>query len=363
MMHFFFKQIHPDLTPHFPFEAKSINQKSLAELNAYIDHLDRRPSRPPSLSPLQHVEPPVVTRTLSFFKAYRTRRGRLLPGRVQQFRMVLPTIPPGASVIDRDHIAAVLIRDLEVALSEGGGPFVSEPQPSPLFTPKNFQRDELTRLWERQTEDAMKKQAVYQVDEKYQRRMLWQRWFFHKYQNQLLRKAISTKNTRRRKKKLAAVNEQAMTKVRAKFGDDPETPPEDVQAHLDRVRIIESGYHPDLVFVQPGLSPEHRKEGIRRVCGLNLTKESDVWLLENMWKAMREDRVAVPLIIGPKDSYATSETHGFITIPYDFDVWALADFLEEHLEDARDARAQEVGGLRIRYHDEHETDSSSGVVE
>ena len=98
-----------DLTPHFPFEAKSINQKSLAELNAYIDHLDRRPSRPPSLSPLPHVEPPVVTRTLSFFKAFRTRRGRLLPGRVQQFRVVLPTIPPGASVIDRDHIAAVYV--------------------------------------------------------------------------------------------------------------------------------------------------------------------------------------------------------------------------------------------------------------
>ena len=75
-------------------------------------------------------------------------------------------------------------------------------------------------------------------------------------------------------------------------------------------------------------------------------------------------------------------------IPYDFDVWALADFLEEHLEDARDARSQvkpidtwtadavsfgrsvylcqvlkEVGGLRMRYHDEQETDSSSGAVE
>ena len=48
-------------------------------------------------------------------------------------------------------------------------------------------------------------------------------------------------NTRRRKKKLAAVDEQAMAKVQAKFGDDPETPPEDVQVRETPARSTQFG--------------------------------------------------------------------------------------------------------------------------
>ena len=35
----------------------------------------------------------------------------------------------------------------------------------------------------------------------------------------------------------------------------------------DPLRVLQGGFHPDLVFMAPGLSESQRREAIRRVCG------------------------------------------------------------------------------------------------
>jgi hypothetical protein len=106
-----------------------------------------------------------------------------------------------------------------------------------------------------------------------------------------------------------------------------------------KIRVIESGFHPDLVFFAPDLSNEEREEGIGRVCGVNLIKESDSWLLENVWKAVRKDRTpSVPIVLS--HSFQANTEGGCLEIPYDFDLEKLCDFLEDNLELVRDARRQ-----------------------
>ena len=47
------------------------------------------------------------------------------------------------------------------------------------------------------------------------------------------------------------------------FGDD-------VMNRKLKIDMIEDGYHPDLVFLNPETGPNERREAIRRCCGMNL---------------------------------------------------------------------------------------------
>eukprot|EP00920_Eleutheroschizon_duboscqi_P041703 GHVT01100213.1.p1 GENE.GHVT01100213.1~~GHVT01100213.1.p1 ORF type:complete len:561 (-),score=9.52 GHVT01100213.1:152-1834(-) len=123
-----------------------------------------------------------------------------------------------------------------------------------------------------------------------------------------------------------------------------------VQLHLDGI------FHPFLVFLDRTLSIEQRQEARKTVLGKNLQNEAEMWLLHNLFRALmskghehsihttgttnrpRSMGLPVPLVIATV--YDASSPLGFIKVPYNFNVWQLADFLEEHLERVRECRVQ-----------------------
>lgn len=90
----FIREVHPDLTPSFPEVARRTNQRSLAQLNAYVDRLEA--ARAPKLE-----DGPEVTRELPFFRAMRTRSGREILGRVHPMRLALNSVPVMANASER----------------------------------------------------------------------------------------------------------------------------------------------------------------------------------------------------------------------------------------------------------------------
>ncbi|CAE7546676.1 unnamed protein product [Symbiodinium pilosum] len=60
---------------------------------------------------------------------------------------------------------------------------------------------------------------------------------------------------------------------------------------------------------------------------MNLASDADFWLLENLWKAMRDKPPPVPLVIA--ESGYKAHLAGFIQVPWDFTVDGLCDILEE----------------------------------
>ncbi|CAK0842274.1 unnamed protein product, partial [Prorocentrum cordatum] len=168
--------------------------------------------------------------------------------------------------------------------------------------------------------------------------------YARKYEFQLWRRYSRIKNGRRRRAKLAAVDAKVQEKLSARFSAPPA--PAEVEREEERdeqaamVRVLQSGFHPDLVFVAPGVGGDRRREAIRRVCGMNLESDADFWLLENLWKAMRGDPPPVPLVVGDA-GYRAHAAAGFLEVPWDFTVPGLCDLLEEHLDDVR-------AGLRRR---------------
>eukprot|EP00929_Paragymnodinium_shiwhaense_P118457 TRINITY_DN90380_c0_g1_i1.p1 TRINITY_DN90380_c0_g1~~TRINITY_DN90380_c0_g1_i1.p1 ORF type:complete len:427 (-),score=78.18 TRINITY_DN90380_c0_g1_i1:413-1693(-) len=329
LMGSFLRSVHPDLTPDFPEEALRINQRSLSELNAYVDRLESSASR--------LEDGPEVSRQLPFFRNHVTRSGKLLPGRVLPFRLQLPSLPVLASDVEKEYAAARLIRDAEVVLEHAAGVFSDQPEVPSLFTSKNAGRDAFDKLWWRQTREEMVFEAIHGPDDAEVRRQAAMVVFAQKYEYQMLRKVLKIKNNQRRRRKLAAVKEVVEDKVRARFPDpaiSDRQVSEEKQDKEDVARIIKGGFHPDLVFVVPDLSQEQRREAISRVCGLNLQAEADIWLLENLWKAMRETPPPVPLVVAQEGYKAHMET-GFVQVPWDFTVTGVCDLLEEHLDDVR----------------------------
>jgi len=109
-----------------------------------------------------------------------------------------------------------------------------------------------------------------------------------------------------------------------------------------KMKLILSGYHPDLVFFRPHLSDDQRNIGLAHVCGENLETESQVWLLENVWDAMRKTSTpSVPLVLS--DKWDASLDGGYIEVPFDFNLNDLVDFLEDNLEPVRIARKNLLG--------------------
>eukprot|EP00403_Amphidinium_massartii_P024851 CAMPEP_0178387294 /NCGR_PEP_ID=MMETSP0689_2-20121128/9000_1 /TAXON_ID=160604 /ORGANISM="Amphidinium massartii, Strain CS-259" /LENGTH=434 /DNA_ID=CAMNT_0020007655 /DNA_START=152 /DNA_END=1452 /DNA_ORIENTATION=+ len=347
LMSDFIKQVHPDLTPQFPETARQVNQSSLGELNALIDKLEA--SRDLSLE-----DGPEAGREIPFFRSYVTRAGRELPGRVLQLRLPLPALQVGASEDDREFAAVRLIRDAELVIERTAGGFSDQPQVPPLFTQPGAGRCAFDKLWWQQTREEMLRLSMEGPSEEELRRQALVKVFAEKYEYRLLRRYTRIKNTRRRRLKLAKVESKVESLLEQRFGSEalkpiPEEESEEevlAEASKAAARLARMGFHPDLVFLVQGLDETKRREAVRRVCGMNLEKESDVWLLENLWKAMRESPPAVPLVVAHAD-YRAHVDKGFVQVPYDFTVAGLCDLLEEWLDDVRDGLARRRSGYRM----------------
>eukprot|EP00435_Cladocopium_sp_Y103_P075932 s29_g69.t1 len=326
----FIRAVHPDLSPEFPEEARRINQRSLAELNAFIDILEKDGPRP-------FDDGPESAHELPFFRAFRTRLGRVVPQKVEPLSVTLPSLPAAAQEAEKEFAAAYLIRGAQVALESSSSTFSDRPDVPKLFTQKGAGRAAFDKLWWQQTQEELLRDALHGPDDAEVRLHVAKRVFACKYASQLMRRYQRIKNNQRRKLRIAQLDEVVEAKIKEKFHsvEPSEEAAREENEKKDPLRVLQGGFHPDLVFMAPGLSETQRREAIRRVCGMNLA-EADFWLLENLWKAMRSGPPPpVPLVIAEKDYKAHGS--GFIQIPWDFSVSSLCDLLEEHLESTREA--------------------------
>lgn len=102
-----------DQTHSFPEEARAVNSKSLSELNAYIDKLQRllassaspQSSSPSPGSAFLVSEEPFVGKTLLFFVPYKTASGRVLDARVRPVRVHLTSIGLSPSRSEVENLA------------------------------------------------------------------------------------------------------------------------------------------------------------------------------------------------------------------------------------------------------------------
>lgn len=399
MMRFFVRAVHPDIAQSLPSAAREVNQKSLMSLNAYIDRLDGDRS---SASDPQKPVTPFVACSLPFFRPVQARRstaapaeGRqesaekkrpsYLPNRARPLSLPLQSLPPRLSFAHRDRAAVQLIHEAQAALEEAeAGVFSSSRFASPhlkSLVEKPEIKENFTKHWFRTTHDEMFKHALYaDADPAAVRREEAIKWFRSKYQAQLLRRALKLKSSKARRRGLEKLGDRVETRVRTKFGimedeggevgeDDRwgrvrdlggignplsdhagRSPEQDEDAGSpdrrtetgEKIQMIEEGYHPDLVFMLPGLTVGQRREAIRRCCGMNLSDDPpSFWLLENIFKAMRGGTHRIPLIFAPRRSAGRGSgdtdnlyraENGCVYVPYDFEVSELAALLEEELD-------------------------------
>ncbi|EPR64967.1 hypothetical protein TGGT1_268400 [Toxoplasma gondii GT1] len=366
-LRFFLLCVHPDRTVDFPEEARRVNAAALSELNAYIDRLEHLlTSMPLASSPLPSspLSDPFLAKKLTFFVPYRTVTGRVLDGRVRPVCIQLHSIGLHPSRSEIENITENLCCSLVEAVEAPGGQFndfqqnpffaTAGPQgksedatPERLLTSKHAGLDRLQALWDAQTDEVMFKAALYQPDEKLTRRTQLMNREFRRQEAALTRRALRIKNRRVRKRRLEEVASKAEEKVREKFGPDPPEPPPELAEHLRRVAVAEAGSHPDFVFFAPSLSSAQKEEAVGRICGRHLEKESHSWLLQNLLKELRRPPTPIPLIIGTE--FNACVERGLFLIPFDFDVWQLADFLEEHLDGVREGRRKLLEKLKDVY--------------
>ncbi|CAJ1356768.1 unnamed protein product [Effrenium voratum] len=276
-----------------------------------------------------------VSCELPFFRALRTRLGREVPNRVVPLQLVLPSLPAAAEEEHKELAAAQLLRGAELALEEGL--FSERPEVPSLFSQPGASRAAFDKLWWQQTQEELVREAIHGPDDEKVKLHMAKRVFACKYAHQLMRRFLRIKNTKKRKLRIAQLDELVQSKVAEKFQGTERAAPtkHGLDEREDPVRVLQGGFHPDLVFLKPGLAENQRREAIRRVCGMNLASDADFWLLENLWKAMRSVPPPVPIVIAESEYRAHGS--GFIQLPFDFTVPRLCDFLEEHLDAARAA--------------------------
>lgn len=319
-----------------PTEAIECNARSLQELNAYIDRLE---------SP-ESVAAPFVSRTVQFFKPFVNRKGETVRESLKLCPVTLFSIPPSADLLEREEIATQLIRGIE-QLMEYKPMISSQSSEQQLIQPiinrkeKTLTvRSELDKIWEREALNEDLKSSIFgAIDKRLNDRKEYSTILIY---NKLMRKYAKLKNKRRRAKRLAGIEDEVNVKLKEKSIpsslDSLETQSSGENERV-KVNIIEAGFHPDLVFFDPSLLDSEREEGISRICGINLSTESDLWLLENIWKVVRvEKQPSVPVVLGR--DYDASRSGGFLRIPFNFILSELVDFLEDNLENIRESRRQ-----------------------
>ena len=195
-------------------------------------------------------------------------------------------------------------------------------------------RSELAKIWEKEAFDESIHSAIFNaVDQRINDFREYKSILIH---NKLMRNHLRIKNKKRRDRKISNIEEETNEKLKEiQIASSLEGLEPDLNER--KIKIIEAGFHPDLVFFDPSLTDSEREQGIARVCGINLSEESELWLLENIWKVVRSDKTPpVPVVLGRE--YASDVSGGFVKIPFDFALNDLVDYLEETLENVRDAR-------------------------
>jgi hypothetical protein len=329
----FIRLVHPDLGGNLPAEVISMNLNSLMELNAYVDRLESASLK----------DTPFVARNLQFFTPVITRKHDIVRDSIRPFEVLLESISPGADLFDKRALSDRLLSRLQEASKFEptilhGSRETREVQ-SILSTNSSKQGSMKTRLssiWRNEKERDQITQSLYETPDRDQ----FDSIAFREYKSMLLHNKIvrtysRLSNRGKRERRLASIQ----TNVYNSLSGAPMEESSSFDYTQGKLKLISSGYHPDLVFFRPHLTPDQKTIGMRNVCGEFLSTNEDVWLLENVWEAMRRSKKpSVPIVLS--DTWAASHEGGFIEVPYDFKLSNLVDFLEDNLETIREARKQ-----------------------
>ena len=318
-----------------PTEAISCNSRSLQELNAYIDRLESS----------ENTKAPFVERKIQFFKPLVTRKGDIKYGSLRPCTILLPSITPSADMLEKEDLSVQLIHQIELAM-QGESMFSNKSKEGEQIealirsgdSRASSVRTELQKIWDQEAFSEKIKESIFSaVDDRLSRYKEYQSIQIY---NKLMRKYSKIKNAKQRNKRLANIEaevDKALEERHLTSSLDVVNVEDENDESEAKIRIIESGFHPNLVFFDPSLTNEERENGISSICGVNLDKESDQWLLENIWKAVRRDKSPpVPILLTRE--FTANLSGGYLEIPFDFKLESLVDFLEENLELTRDAR-------------------------
>jgi hypothetical protein len=330
----FYRLVHPDLMAGSAQEAVACNSKALQELNSYIDRLESS----------DNVKAPFVGRTINLFKPMINRKGEIIRASLRPCSVTLPSISPGADMLEKENLSVDLIRQIEAAMGReelfsSKSSETQEIEPIVRSSPSNRSaRSELQKVWKNEALRSEIKDSIYSsIDERMSQYREYQSIQIY---NKLFKKYSKMKNAKRRAKRMSSIESEVEDALKHKnissSLDAVDTSPD---AEI-KIRIIESGFHPDLVFFASDLTEDQKETGIGQVCGVNLTSEADSWLLENVWRAVRKDRSPPVPIVLTTSGFKADVQGGFLEIPFDFLLSDLVDFLEDNLEDVREARKQ-----------------------
>ena len=327
MVRGFYKRVHPDLMHGYTPEAIECNARSLKELNAYIDRLES----------VEVISGPYVSRSLQFFQPVLNRHGRIVERILRPSLLLLASIPPSADMLVKEDLSVGLIREIEEIMQQDkrfSNKSAETVKIEPIIkaaAPRTHAevRAGLTSIWRSESLADDIRQSLFDSDRdrvedaRNYRAML--------AYNKMVRSHAKLKNARTRAKRMkeavASAEEILTSSPLSHLTEESST----------KLKIIESGFHPDLVFMSPELDENQREEGIAHICGVNLSREEDSWLLENIWKAVRREKPPpVPIVL--MSDYLASTDGGYLGIPFNFELSALCDFLEDNLEPVREAR-------------------------
>ena len=321
----FFRRIHPDLLPHTSPEARKANTAALQELNALIDNLDSE----------ETSKNPSVGQNLQMFIL--RPNGRLRPAQVE-----LPPIPPEADFLEKCGIAASLQRKIESLLALIDTPVVGchaplTPKVAPLL---EGSQDKWRQLLESEISREQTRQLLYEPP--LSKVETYRQYLREKLTFRLRKKYEKIKNKIVRKIKLQRLNETIDQVVNKKAPN--RQPPtiysdeEDLAEGINQsfASLASKGYNPNFVFFARHLTQTQVTRGLRHLAGEGLKAEADIWLLENIFQALRDSQPPVPVILGVK--FDASSEFGFMEIPVDFNLGELASFVDDHLDEVRERR-------------------------
>ena len=291
----FYKRVHPDLMVGKSLEAIECNERSLKELNSYIDRLEN--NAPPIFN-----EGPFVARSLPFFQPRFNNAGVVIKNSLRPCIVNLPSIPPHAGAHVLEDISVQLIHEIEKVMLQkdlNHLPAVGKHLSQVLsdVSSKGLQ-GRLSSLWERERVESY----ILEYDAERERR---------NYERILQYNRTGT-----------------MDEITGNIS---------VDRMIDKqtVEVIKTGYHPDLLFYSPTISEDDREVGVSRLCGTHLVLDADKWLLENVLRTVYE--MHVPIVL-TKGSLIANLECGYFEINIDFELNELVIFLQDNLQTVKDAR-------------------------
>ncbi|KAL8274158.1 hypothetical protein Esti_002000 [Eimeria stiedai] len=340
-LRFFFLAVHPDLTQHFPDEARRLNADSLSQFNAYVDLLQQMLQQQQQQQQKQQQEDQQLSNRVPFQQQQQRQQQR----KVRPVYIHLHSLP---LEIHRSQVEAIvenLFLRLTAAVEGRLEATDTAPQAAPLLTPKHKERQALERLWEQQIDEVAFKDAIYQQNPKRLARIHAMRRCYYDYETKLREEALNTKNKKTRKRRLASVARRAQRIVYRQFGPDPKTPPPDAAELLRKTDIAERGFHPELVYVHPWLTQQQREEALDRICGRlpRSLSQSDRWLLASLLSTLRNNNPPIPLLVCKQYRHLTEA--GMLEVPVKLEVWPFADLVERELDNATATRKKLLGCL------------------